>query len=175
MEHKIIFTGQVGSGKTTAIAAVSDIDIVNTEAKASDQVAILKQNTTVAMDYGTIKLADGSRVHLYGTPGQERFRFMWDILTRGGLGLVILIDNSRPDPVQDLGFYMKAFEPFIRDNAVAIGITRMDVKSTPTLSAYQGVLDEMSIRAPLMEVDARSPGDVKMLLQCLLQMLQFSA
>ncbi|MCW8193418.1 GTP-binding protein [Proteobacteria bacterium 005FR1] len=175
MEHKIIFAGQVGSGKTTAIAAVSDIDIVNTDAKASDQATILKQNTTVAMDYGIIKLADGSRVHLYGTPGQERFRFMWDILTRGGLGLIILIDNSRPDPVQDLAFYLKAFESFIRDNAVAVGITRMDVKSTPTLEAHQNVLDAMGIQAPLMEVDARSASDVKILLQCLLQMLQFSA
>ena len=70
MEHKILFAGPVGAGKTTAIASISDIPVVQTEAKATDDVAMRKANTTVAMDYGTLNLDGVAKIHLYGTPGQ---------------------------------------------------------------------------------------------------------
>ena len=95
--YKIIFAGPVGAGKTTAVAAASDIPPVRTDAAASDEVRDIKPQTTVALDYGAMKLGDGSTIHLYGTPGQERFDFMWEILTEGGIALVLLIDNSRGD------------------------------------------------------------------------------
>ena len=87
-DHKIIFTGPVGAGKTTAIASISDIEPIRTDEHASDMTQKRKSNTTVAMDYGMIRLGPKEKVHLYGTPGQERFDFMWDILTKGGIGLV---------------------------------------------------------------------------------------
>jgi len=86
--NKIIFAGPVGVGKTSAITAVSDIPPAATEAMATDETMAIKSNTTVAMDYGILNLDNGEKVHLYGTPGQERFSFMWDILTQGGIGLV---------------------------------------------------------------------------------------
>ena len=67
--NKIIFTGPVGSGKTTAIGAISDIPPVGTDVSCSDESALIKDTTTVAMDYSYISLDDGTRVHLYGTPG----------------------------------------------------------------------------------------------------------
>lgn len=173
MELKILFTGQVGAGKTTAIQTISDIATVATEATASDQVAEQKATTTVAMDYGQLILGDGQKVHLYGTPGQKRFQFMWDILSRGGLGLIILVDNSRPKPVDDLLFYLNAFDQFIRRQSVAIGITRMDQKSVPRLIDYQQVLDNLQLAVPLFEIDARRENDVKTLLQSLLCNLQY--
>ncbi|MEI2574272.1 ATP/GTP-binding protein, partial [Pseudomonas aeruginosa] len=78
-ENKIIFTGPVGVGKTTAIAAISDEALAQTDASASDMTLDRKRNTTVAMDYGAISLDEDTKVHLYGTPGQERFNFMWEI------------------------------------------------------------------------------------------------
>ena len=96
--YKIIFTGPVGAGKSTAIAALSDVPPVTTDEQASDMTKDLKPTTTVAMDYGVMKLDGDERIHLYGTPGQERFNFMWDILSEGGLGLVMLLDNTRTDP-----------------------------------------------------------------------------
>ncbi len=171
MEHKIIFTGPVGAGKTTAIASISDIPVVQTEAKASDEVAVRKLNTTVAMDYGTLNLEGGAKIHLYGTPGQERFSFMWDILTVGGLGLVLLIDNAREDPLADLQFYLSAFKRFTERNAVVIGITRMDDKPRPGLYTFHTKLKELGIKAPVFEVDARERGDVKALLLGLLAQL----
>ena len=132
-DHKIIFTGPVGAGKTTAIASISDIEPIRTDEHASDMTQKRKSNTTVAMDYGMIRLGPKEKVHLYGTPGQERFDFMWDILTEGGIGLVLLLNNARPDPFTDLGFFLGAFDGFIRRSQVVIGVTRMDEAATPLI------------------------------------------
>ncbi len=176
MEHKIIFAGTVSAGKTTAISSISDIEVVATEEKATDETAQKKSLTTVAMDYGVMKLDGGDRLHLYGTPGQERFSFMWDILTMGGLGLVILIDNTSESPLEDLRFYFTAFKDFIRKNPVVIGITHMDVSPVPRLSDFHAVIkQESGASVPIMEVDAREPADVKNLLQALFALIQFKA
>lgn len=171
MEHKIIFTGPVGAGKTTAIGSISDIPVVGTESRASDDVAKQKATTTVAMDYGVMKLGEGLKVHLYGTPGQERFNFMWDIITIGGLGMVILIDNDGKDPLADLEFYVRAFDTFIKRNALVVGVTRMDTSARPGLYSYHTRLKELGVKAPVFEVDARTRADVSIMLQALLAML----
>ncbi len=169
--HKIIFTGPVGAGKTTAISSISDIDPVITDAIASDMTTARKTTTTVAMDYGLMTLDEKTRVHLYGTPGQERFGFMWDILTEGGLGLVLLLDNKAKDPLGDMKFYLNAFSDFIKKSGVVIGITRMDLERSPTLNHYRESLDKLNVRAPLLEVDARDSDDVSRLVQALLYSL----
>lgn len=171
MEHKIIFTGPVGAGKTTAISSISDIPVVKTEANATDDVVLRKSNTTVAMDYGILNLEEGAKVHLYGTPGQERFSFMWDILTIGGVGLVLMIDNGREDPLADMEFFLDAFKDFINKNGVVIGITRMDESPRPGLYTFQKKLQELDIKVPVFEVDARQRQDVKVLLLGLMSVL----
>lgn len=171
MEQKILFAGPVGAGKTTAIGSISDIPVVQTEAKASDDVAMRKANTTVAMDYGTLDLDGAVKIHLYGTPGQERFSFMWDILALGSLGLILLIDNAREDPLADMEFYLKSFKRLINSSGVVIGVTRMDTKPRPGLYTFQTKLKELGIKAPVFEVDAREREDVKKLMQGLLAVL----
>jgi hypothetical protein len=171
MEHKIIFGGPVGAGKTTAIAAISDIPVVNTEAKPSDDIAKLKATTTVAMDYGILNLGGDAKVHLYGTPGQERFSFMWDILSMGGMGFVLLLDNTRKDPLADLEFYLDSFKGLIANSAVVIGVNRMEVKPRPGLYTYQTRLEQLGLKVPLFEVDPRQRQDVKVLMLALLAML----
>jgi signal recognition particle receptor subunit beta len=168
--HKIIFTGPMGAGKTTAIAAISEVPPIATEVRCSDDVP--KETTTVAMDYGYITLEDGSRLHLYGTPGQERFNYMWTIITKGGIGLVILLDNARPDPLSDLGFYLDAFAGFIEETATVIGVTRTDVSHRLTLEHYTQKLLERGQIYPVFEVDARTSNDVKILIHALLASLQ---
>ncbi|WP_374243216.1 ATP/GTP-binding protein [Zoogloea sp.] len=171
--NKIIFSGTVGAGKSTAIAALSDIPPVSTEAMASDETAKLKRTTTVAMDYGVLNLPDGEKVMLYGTPGQERFSFMWDILSEGGIGLVLLINNANPDPLADLEGYLSAFKDFIASTAVAIGVTHMDNSETPNLENYRTKLAELGHRPipAIFRVDARSRDDVAMLVKALLYTL----
>lgn len=170
--YKIIFAGPVGAGKTTAVTAASDIPPVRTDAAASDEVRALKPNTTVAMDYGAMKLADGSTIHLYGTPGQQRFDFMWEILTEGGIALILLIDNSRGDPLKELRFYLGAFSGFIRKTSVAIGVTHVDLAATPSLSDYQQELDRAGFGCvPVFEVDARARRDVCLLIEAVLSVI----
>lgn len=167
-QHKLIFTGPVGAGKTTAIASISDEPPVRTDEAATDMTKQRKADTTVALDYGVMHLPGGEKLHLYGTPGQERFDFMWDILSTGGIGLMILINNNRPDPLKDLSFFLQRFEKLINSTAVAIGITQTDLKDEPCLNDYHLVLAKLNIRAPVFEVDARSKTDVSLLVQALL-------
>jgi signal recognition particle receptor subunit beta len=171
-DYKIIFTGPTGAGKSTAIAALSDVPPVKTEAKSKEAAGYVgKTGITVALDYGILKLSDKDKVHLFGTPGQERFDFMWDILTEGGLGLVLLINNTRPNPLQDMEFFLNAFAEFIRNTKLAVGITRMDLQPTPTLEDFHQKLREHGLNPPLFEIDARTKNDVALLLQALLYSL----
>lgn len=167
-QYKIIFTGPVGAGKTTAIQSISDVPPVKTDAAASDMTKSRKAETTVAMDYGIMNLDDGEKIHLYGTPGQERFDFMWDILSVGGLGLVLLLDNTRADPFQDMKFFLDSFADFIADTTVAIGITQMDISNTPTVDDYHQQLKKYGLKPAVFAVDAREKKDVSLLLQSLL-------
>jgi signal recognition particle receptor subunit beta len=170
-QYKIIFTGPVGAGKTTAIASISDLPPVRTDAAASDMTKSRKSATTVAMDYGIMKLEGGEKLHLYGTPGQERFDFMWDILKTGGIGLILLLDNTRADPFQDMRFFLDAFKDFIEATQVAIGVTQMDLSSTPTIDDYHVQLQGLGINPPVFAVDARIKSDVSTLTQALLYSL----
>lgn len=169
--YKIIFTGPVGAGKTTAIESISDTPPVRTDASASDMTKTKKSSTTVAMDYGIMNLAGGEKIHLYGTPGQERFDFMWDILTTGGIGLVLLLDNTRADPFQDMKFFLDSFQKFIAETNVAIGVTQMDLSNKPTINDYHSQLQAMGIKPPVFSVDARVKNDVSLLVQSLLYSL----
>ena len=168
VEHKLIFTGPVGAGKSTAIASLSDRPVVATDAMASDETRQRKSTTTVAMDYGVMRLDGGGQVHLYGTPGQERFDFMWDILSQGGMGLVLLVDNARPDPLADLSLYVKRFRKLIDERNLVVGVTRMDVSRQVSLASYHQQLDALGVKAPVFEVDARERADVAVLVEALL-------
>jgi len=170
-QYKIIFTGPVGAGKTTAINSISDLPPIKTDAAASDMTKSKKSATTVAMDYGVMNLPGGEKLHLYGTPGQERFDFMWDILVTGGIGLVLLLDNTRADPFVDMKFFLDAFDKFIGDTAVAVGVTQMDVSAKPTIEDYQVQLGVMGLKLPVFAVDARVRNDVSILIQSLLYSL----
>ena len=174
MENKIIFAGPVGSGKTTSISSVSDIMVVGTEAKASDEVAQRKSNTTVAMDYGILNLDGGLKVHLYGTPGQDRFDFMWDILSQGAMGFVILIDSLRPDPMADLDIYIKAFRKSISKcgDAAVIGVTRTENNPSDLRDRiHERLTSSYELNIPVFEVDGRQREDVKQLLLALLSLI----
>ena len=170
--YKIIISGPVGAGKSTAVRALSDIDVVDTDEIASDETKIMKANTTVAMDYGVLNISDNERVHLYGTPGQERFDFMWDILSQGGLGLVLLVSNAYPDPFDDIRSFLQAFGEFIGKTSVVIGITKTDEKASPSIDDYHTELGDLIRQIPVFEVDARDRADLVMLVEALLLSLE---
>jgi len=169
--YKIVFTGPVASGKTTAINAISAIPTVATEEIATDKTKDLKKNTTVAMDYGMLKMPSGDIVHIYGTPGQERFSYMRDILTEGSLGLILLINNNSASPLKDMDYYISEFNDFINKTSLVIGITHMDEKNKPSIKNYCKYLSSKRKNYPVFEVDPREDRDIKILLQALLYSL----
>jgi len=173
--NKIIFSGTVGAGKSTAIAALSDIPPVATEAVATDETSQLKKTTTVAMDYGVLNLPDGEKVMLYGTPGQERFNFMWEILSEGALGLVILVDNSRPDPLADLHTYLDGFAGVLAGVPCTIGVGRLDSHPQPDLDHYAEALAGRDALYPVLDVDVRRREDVLLLIDTLLAQIEANA
>lgn len=93
---KIVVTGNVGAGKTTFIRTISEIEVVNTERRATDETASLKKNTTVAFDFGRLTLNSEQVLYLYGTPGQSRFDFMWDIVINQAQAYIVLVAAHRP-------------------------------------------------------------------------------
>lgn len=166
--YKLVFAGPVGSGKTTAIQSLSDIEVVRTEAKASDEVRRLKQTTTVAMDYGLMKLASGDQVRLYGTPGQKRFDFMWDILTENALGLVLMLKGDAPDPVADLRLYVNEFRTFIDRTALVVGVTHTEGEGWRARQAVARAMRELGLAPCVMDTDARSRAHMALLVKSLI-------
>jgi signal recognition particle receptor subunit beta len=159
----------VGAGKSTAIAALSDFPPVQTDEIASDMTGMRKLRTTVALDYGAFSIANGEKIHLYGTPGQKRFDFMWNILAQGGLGLILLLDNSRDDPFNDLRFFLGAFKAFATTSKAVVGVTHCDDKSSPSIPDYRNELIRLGYAdMPVLAADPRRKADVADLLRNLL-------
>jgi uncharacterized protein len=169
-EYKILITGPMGSGKTTAIQAVSEIGVVSTDVKNTDRLQNAKATTTVAMDYGQVTLDGGDQLRIYGTPGQERFDFMWKILSRGSMGLIILIDSQRKDPVADLNRFIDGFAPVIAEAGAVVGVSNKS--GGPPLDAYYESLSARGLMLPVFEVDVRRKEDVLLLLDALLSILE---
>lgn len=168
---KIVFAGAVGAGKTTAISAVSDIEVVNTEELATDDVQLMKATTTVALDYGQLKLADQSLLHLYGAPGQERFDFMWEILAQGALGVIVMIDDACADPFAQIDVYLKGFKTQIDNRSLIMGISRIDLNRGYSLAEYREYLLQKQCGVPVFSVDARDRNQVLIMVKTLLYCL----
>ncbi len=170
-QYKIVFGGGMGSGKSQAIQSISEITVFATEALNTDEVAHSKQLTTVGIDYGEITIDDQIKVGLYGTPGQQRFSFMWRSIAHGALGAIVLVDHSAEDPLADLEMYLDAFGG-ASDRCVVIGVTHVDVHSNCSLKPYRDWLVKNQKGYPIFAVDARKRGDVLLLIETVIASLE---
>ena len=95
---KVVVTGHFAAGKTTLISAISEIPVLATETSVSDETAATKDHTTVTMDFGKLTVKDDdllAELYMFGTPGQDRFDFMWDVLAEGMDGYILMVDLAR--------------------------------------------------------------------------------
>jgi small GTP-binding protein len=109
---KMVVTGPFNSGKTVFIQTVSEIDVVSTERKISNEAERVKDQTTVAMDFGRITVDDELVLYLFGTPGQKRFDFMWEILSEGMLGFIVMVDSTRPETYREARSILETFRAY---------------------------------------------------------------
>lgn len=153
-DTKIIFTGSMNAGVKTAIRTISVRD-----------TAINKESTAA---HGILQLENGRKIQLYGTLDQEHLNLMADILSSDCIGLVLLIDNSRETPIEDLKFFLNIFSDFITETNIVVGVVQMDLTKKTTLEDYRIELKSMSLNPPLFEVDIRQKKDISLLVQALL-------
>lgn len=169
-KYKIVFAGSMGAGKTEAINSLSEVPVLATEAFNTDDLSHKKLNTTVGIDYGEVTLDDGSKVGLYGTPGQGRFDFMWGVICKGAIGTILLIDHSLEQPLDELEYYINIFKQYGEN--IVIGVTHIDDDMSKQTHQYRQWLMDRKLNYPVFFVDARKKNDVLLLLETLITSLE---
>jgi uncharacterized protein len=111
---KVVVTGPFAAGKTTLIRTISEITVLSTERGITDSTRKRKAETTVAMDFGRITIDRDLVLYLFGTPGQDRFDFMWEILGEGMIGYLLLVDADRPESVAEAAAILGSFRNMAR-------------------------------------------------------------
>jgi hypothetical protein len=164
---KLVIVGSVGAGKTTALTTLSETPPILTEASPSDTVAALKATTTVAMEYGEIRIDNDAKLQIYGTPGQRRFDFMGQILCGRAWGLMILIDNTQPDPLAELKYYIDMYAETFSGGNVVVGISHYDAAKNPSVEDYEDFLADKGHRFGVGIVDTRDSSSLALLVASL--------
>lgn len=160
---KIIIGGGFGVGKTTTVGAISEISPLTTEAEMTAlSIGVddpgqdpSKVTTTVAMDFGRVTIDDGLKLYLFGTPGQNRFGFMWDDLARGALGAVVVVDSRRLEDCHvAVDYFERARLPLV------IAVNTFDGRLDHNLGEVRWAL-AVSDEVPVLAFDARSRASVR--------------
>jgi uncharacterized protein len=162
---KMVVTGPFSSGKTEFIQTVSEIDVVATERKISSEEERIKDTTTVAMDFGRITVDDNLVLYLFGTPGQKRFDFMWEILSEGMLGFIVMVDSTRPETFREARSILETFRayaptPYVVtankqdvEDAWSVDDMRIALRLDPNIKFLPCVaLDKESVKGVLLEL-----------------------
>jgi len=163
---KVVVTGPFAAGKTTLIRTISEITVLSTERGITDSTKSRKNETTVAMDFGRITIDRDLVLYLFGTPGQERFDFMWEILGEGMLGYVLLVDAEREDSLAEAIGILGAFRRMARVPYV-VALNRASSADPEAEERLRDVL-QLPPEVPVLACDATDKESVKAVLLALL-------
>jgi signal recognition particle receptor subunit beta len=168
---KLLFVGAPGAGKTTAIRCVSDIPPVCTDVRSSEQA----RTTTVAMDFGETTLGDGTRLGLYGVPGQRRFDFLWPVLAPGTIGVILLLDARDPDNGGWLDWLLSRCREHMPDAELLIGVTHSEIPGAAGLGALRPLVAARTVEVPVLALDPREAVQVQLMLRVMVARLESRA
>lgn len=170
---KIVVAGPFAAGKTQFINTVSEIKTVLTERRTQSLTErSVKGYTTVAMDFGKIKIDDEHELYLFGTPGQLRFDFMWEVLGEGAIGIIILVDSTNPSTFHDarkiINFFQSRFPV-----PMVIGANKQDLPNAWSPKDVATALDIQEDEGiPVLPVSALNKESVKEILVALLEIVK---
>jgi small GTP-binding protein len=169
---KMVVTGPFSAGKTEFIQSVSEIDVVATERKlTSVDERSVKEATTVAMDFGRITVDEDLVLYLFGTPGQKRFDFMWEILSEGMLGFIVMVDSTRPETFREARSILETFRAYAPTPYV-VTANKQDLKDAWDLEDMRHVL-RLDSKVKLLPCVATKRDTVKdVLLELLYSILE---
>jgi small GTP-binding protein len=160
---KMVVTGPFSAGKTEFIRSVSEIDVVSTERKISTAPEkAVKEATTVAMDFGRITVDDDLVLYLFGTPGQRRFDFMWEILSEGMLGFVVMVDSTRPETFREARSILETFRAYAPTPYV-VAANKQDMKDAWEIDDMRHAL-RLDPKVKLLQCVATDRESVKAIL-----------
>ena len=165
---KLVLAGPVGSGKSTAIAALADTPPVTTEMPLTDGPMGNKVTTTVALDFTTAILDDGTPLFLYGMPGQEHFAFMREIVLNGALGVLVLLDGRSPGLTAEFDEWIDAVRGIDPTLPLALGITHTDLLPGFSMWPIREAMRRRGLAVPVFTIDARKRAQVAQLVRALL-------
>lgn len=169
---RLVVTGPVGAGKSTFIRSVSEIEAVDTDRQATDETLLLKKKTTVALDFGRLQFGPDMALHLYGTPGQSRFDFMWDILIRKAHAYILLVAAHRPSEFR----YARRILTFMKQRSqvpMIIGLTHVDCPDAwepANIGIALGYLNPFSC-PPIVSIN---PNEAASVVQAIIQLIEYS-
>jgi signal recognition particle receptor subunit beta len=162
---KIVVTGPFSAGKTTLIQTISEVTIVGTERDVSDETKSVKSSTTVAMDFGRITFPDGCALFLFGTPGQRRFEMMWEILSEGMIGFIVLVNAADDRSAEEAAHILATFRDYA-DVPYVVGVTHLDQNESPEYEVIGKVRATLGLpeHVKTFGCDVRRREDIKELL-----------
>jgi uncharacterized protein len=166
---KIVITGPFSAGKTTLIQTISEVAIVGTERDVTDETKSVKERTTVAMDFGRITFTNDLTLFLFGTPGQRRFEVMWEILSEGMIGFILLVHAGDERSIEEASHILATFREYA-DVPYVIGVTHLDEVDVPEDETFAHVREALDIpdTIEVMSCDPREREDVKDLMLSIL-------
>lgn len=166
---KVVITGPFSAGKTTLIKTISEIAIVGTERDVTDETKSVKERTTVAMDFGRITFAQDLSLFLFGTPGQRRFEVMWEILSEGMIGFILLVHAGDERSVEEAAHILATFREYA-DVPYVVGVTHLDEVDESKETVFERVREALEVpeEIQITECDPREREDVKTLMLSIL-------